>query len=628
MLRITLSIWLLLLAKTLSSTITCTPNGSVVNLQNCITNFNSAVQNTVIELGGFTYTMNVLADIMPDINNINYILTIQNGTIERNPLSLDKFRILNIQQNTKVNLYGLTIQYGDPGLDIGGGIYNAGIVNIDSCNIYQNKADPFGGGILNFVTASATITNSTISSNSSVIGTGLMNLGYIKYIRNSNINNNFGIGGGALTNGNTIDELSFVSFNNNTGNNSGTLLNFINTSLIKDVSNCSFSTNNSPTSGIILNNGTINNFYNNNISLNTGYGFYNNGIVQTFIDNIIYKNTNTGIFNDILGSFNLIQNCLISTNGAGGLFNGGIITKFDYNSVVYNFGSSSNHGIANNGMIGQISFSNISFNNSASGIGNAGTISLVSYSTIANNGNQINAAAGGINNAGNIIVDSSNISNNKGVSAGGLNNSTLGIMSIKDSTVYNNLATTPAVLTIIAGGILNSGNLTLLNNTVVSNYINLTANPLSPGCGGIFNNITGIISQLSSTIAAMNIDPSGTSPDFADVGTIISEDHNLIGSPLGNSFVNGVNFDKVGTIANPLNPLLGPLQNNGGFTMTMAVLPGSPAVASGFANGLPYDQRGFPYLRDGGDSLVDIGAYEHQTCLIINNELAFDCLFN
>jgi len=65
----------------------------------------------------------------------------------------------------------------------------------------------------------------------------------------------------------------------------------------------------------------------------------------------------------------------------------------------------------------------------------------------------------------------------------------------------------------------------------------------------------------------------------------------------------------------PLNPLLGPLTNNGGPTLTMALLPGSPAIDAG-DDGLlsaPYnlttDQRGLP--RKAG-AHVDIGALEFQ----------------
>ena len=57
----------------------------------------------------------------------------------------------------------------------------------------------------------------------------------------------------------------------------------------------------------------------------------------------------------------------------------------------------------------------------------------------------------------------------------------------------------------------------------------------------------------------------------------------------------------------PINLLLGPLTNNGGPTLTHALLPGSPALDAGDDSLTGTDQRGFP-RRSGAQ--VDIGAYE------------------
>jgi len=62
--------------------------------------------------------------------------------------------------------------------------------------------------------------------------------------------------------------------------------------------------------------------------------------------------------------------------------------------------------------------------------------------------------------------------------------------------------------------------------------------------------------------------------------------------------------------------MLGPLQDNGGSTMTHALLPGSPAIDHGNnINGYQFDQRLFvldtsqPYERVVGPA-ADIGAFE------------------
>ncbi|MGE0825951.1 MAG: choice-of-anchor Q domain-containing protein [Candidatus Binatia bacterium] len=63
-----------------------------------------------------------------------------------------------------------------------------------------------------------------------------------------------------------------------------------------------------------------------------------------------------------------------------------------------------------------------------------------------------------------------------------------------------------------------------------------------------------------------------------------------------------------------VDPLLGPLQDNGGPTLTHALLPGSPAIDAGDDLACPAsDQRRAVRPQDGnGDSLAvcDIGAFE------------------
>jgi hypothetical protein len=61
------------------------------------------------------------------------------------------------------------------------------------------------------------------------------------------------------------------------------------------------------------------------------------------------------------------------------------------------------------------------------------------------------------------------------------------------------------------------------------------------------------------------------------------------------------------------DPKLGPLANNGGPTLTMALLPGSPAIDAGNTSLAPAtDQRGFP--RPAGLA-ADIGAFEYGSVM-------------
>ena len=162
------------------------------------------------------------------------------------------------------------------------------------------------------------------------------------------------------------------------------------------------------------------------------------------------------------------------------------------------------------------------------------------------------------------------------------------------------------------GAIYNAGTLTTTNCTISGNPalagprgIGQYGNgPLGNAQGGaIFQAGTGSNSIRNDLIAGNAANTSG--PDL--FGEFISEGYNLVGEVDDSShFSNGQNHDLVGTIATPLDPKLGPLQNNGGATDTQAVLSNSPAInAANPEAAPPTDQRGF--YRAGAP---DIGAFE------------------
>lgn len=103
---------------------------------------------------------------------------------------------------------------------------------------------------------------------------------------------------------------------------------------------------------------------------------------------------------------------------------------------------------------------------------------------------------------------------------------------------------------------------------------------------------------LKNTIVA-NAIASGnyTGGAISDAGNNLSSDATLI-------LTNSTSFTNV-------NPLLGPLTTNGGSTMTMALLPGSPAINTGDNSAAPAaDQRGLLRTACG---VTDIGAFEIQS---------------
>ncbi|QJW98370.1 right-handed parallel beta-helix repeat-containing protein [Frigoriglobus tundricola] len=251
------------------------------------------------------------------------------------------------------------------------------------------------------------------------------------------------------------------------------------------------------------------------------------------------------------------------------------------------------------------------------GIRNSGTLS-VTNSTIDHN---TQGAGGGIFSEGTLSVTNSTIDHNTAQGGGGIFSE--GTLSVTNSTIDHNTAPN-------GGGIFNVGALTVTNSTIadntaqagggISNSIGneailnstISGNSASDQGGGIFSELSTLV--LHDTIVAGNSAPNGgpdvdglISGSVAVGGTTFTEGHNLIGN--GSLSSGWAATDLVGANAT-IDPKLGPLQNNGGPTLTMALLPGSPALDAGGpdATGLPQtDQRGA--ARVVGHA-ADIGALE------------------
>jgi uncharacterized repeat protein (TIGR01451 family) len=195
-------------------------------------------------------------------------------------------------------------------------------------------------------------------------------------------------------------------------------------------------------------------------------------------------------------------------------------------------------------------------------------------------------------------------------SGGGIDNS-IAWLSISSSTITANTAQagTPT-----AGGV--SGGAT--GGGIENDYLPQAIPQATEGYTTA--QIVGIVSlyyfsesgnlTIDNTLDAANT--AADAPDF--YGAATGTGHNLIGDGTDATGFSAADGDQVGTSAAPIAPLLGPLQNNGGSTATVALLPGSPALAAGdpdAANsaGLSTDQRGLPRIVAGA---VDIGAFETQ----------------
>jgi hypothetical protein len=189
---------------------------------------------------------------------------------------------------------------------------------------------------------------------------------------------------------------------------------------------------------------------------------------------------------------------------------------------------------------------------------------------------------------------------------GGIHNS--GILTVSNSTfsrnrtnvflTFNNVS--PGSYNSSGAAISNFGTSTIINSTFSDNVTDIS--PLGETDGGALNN-TGQLTLLNSIIAN-----SGETGDCVNSGSFLLNLNNLIEDGRCNPALTG-------------DPLLGPLQDNGGPTWTYALLSPSPAVDMGnnaICAAPPVgniDQRGVARPIDGtggGVPICDIGAYEYD----------------
>jgi hypothetical protein len=266
------------------------------------------------------------------------------------------------------------------------------------------------------------------------------------------------------------------------------------------------------------------------------------------------------------------------------------------------------------------------------GIYNLGVLKLERVCVTGNNAPA--GSGGGIFNLGvlNAIVESTISKNSAGQHGGGICNEQ--DMAIEGSAIFENASDGDG------GGIQEAGTSRLVNTTIARNRARGAGGGINDAAGSTLKayNVTiagnsarsggGVALlfgtwDLQNSIVADNTAPSA--PDVRNVGdptspgavgTQISVGNNLIGKTIGAGTGSFIQSDKL-----DLKPKLGPLQNNGGPTPTMALLPGSAAIDSGdnrwieppiLDPALVSDQRGFmARVTNGGNGLiVDMGACE------------------
>ncbi|HSD45035.1 MAG TPA: choice-of-anchor Q domain-containing protein [Pyrinomonadaceae bacterium] len=341
-----------------------------------------------------------------------------------------------------------------------------------------------------------------------------------------------------------------------------------------------------------------------------GAGVFNSGQL-TLSDCNLYGNTlgfnglGGGVYNQ--GPSLTLINCKVggvgpgqsnfATASGGGIFNAATLLVKG-GSIVGNGGD----GIASNGATATLDGVSIT-NNTETGGGGAG-VRLV----------------GGNTRIINCLV-ANNIST--GTFGGGLMNGAGANTIVINSTFSGNTSTGDG------GGIVNfNATLTLINATVTNNRADSDDNSFGGENGGGVAGLGGTL-LMHNSIVAGNVYRAGANEaanDAAD-GIHTPSSFNVIGVCDFCGLSNGVNNNLIGVA----NAGLAPLANNGGPTLTHALLPASPALDRGnnalveqpALNGPPFnDQRGVPFSRvvDGPDgdttATVDAGAFEQQGSLV------------
>lgn len=268
---------------------------------------------------------------------------------------------------------------------------------------------------------------------------------------------------------------------------------------------------------------------------------------------------------------------------------GGRVTgATDYGGGISNNGklTLNNSTVSGNGALGASS--------SGSGILNGyGGILTLNNSTVS--GNSATGGGGIADFGGTATITNSTISGNRAIGdnggVGGLVN--LGNMKLINSTISGNSSTSPASYGV--GGIQNSGTMALVHSTVSNNSI-------------AHGNVAGIQNSRTMTLTNTLV---ANSQGGADCYSYMGGS----GTPPAITTFRGVNIVEDGTcgVAASTAPKLGALLDNGGPTLTRALLAGSPAIDTAAtplckAN----DQRNIKRPQPTAGK-CDIGAFERLT---------------
>lgn len=275
----------------------------------------------------------------------------------------------------------------------------------------------------------------------------------------------------------------------------------------------------------------------------------------------------------------VLDNVILSGNKAK---NGGAIYNENGSIIINDSIMNANHAALNGG-----------------GILNSGANAIIELSNSELKGNSTSGYGGGISNqSGSVQINHSTLHHNQASYMGGGVINLYGKMLVDASTLSGNTAT------LVGGGLANlyGESFQVLHSTVTDNMTLLSG-------GGLYSNQPDPAKWTSffSSIIADNyndFDLSGIGFRSLGYNLIGNTDGVLLAPNAGDQFgsLNGISATgHLGVI----NPLLDVLADNGGKTLTHALLVSSPAINAGDMNDFSSDQRAENVI-----GIKDIGAYE------------------
>ena len=307
-----------------------------------------------------------------------------------------------------------------------------------------------------------------------------------------------------------------------------------------------------------------------------------------------------GIFADtanLTGS--TVKNNSSSDSTSG--FGGGIASDITVNAT--NSTVSDNRAAAGGGGIAALTvhLTGITVSGNSAGLGGGGmgvASGTLTATTVRRNVSALRGGGIEYDNDGDLSISRSTIAGNDTIGPGGgvyfPSGGPGGTLTVTNSTLAGNEATASGGGLSSAAGTTNLQNATINRNTADSDSDGI-------GDGGGIDQAPGATVNVKNTIVAQNLDTGGERPDCNANAGVTSQGYNLFGScaiTLATGDIPGA------------NPLVAQLGQNGGPTLTSALLPGSPAINAVPVSGAgcpPTDQRGVARPQGAG---CDIGAYE------------------